>query len=192
MSAQTSYRFGAPMGSAGGIVDLAPYEVDTFLNEENTGSLKFGVGVVKSATKPGVCVKLPGSTNVAADFEGIVVNNRTTEHGLEGGVAIRKGAACGVMRYGKIYGLLAADAAPAYGDDVYLVVSGTEAGCFTEDDTEGVAIAGKFRSAKDSTTGVAVIELFNAPQPVVAEEDTEDDNGSGDNVGGGSGENLGG
>ena len=165
MSAQTSYRFGTPMGAAGGIVDLAPYEIDTFLNEENTGVMKFGVGVVKSTEKPGTCVKLPGSASVAADFEGIVTNNRTTEYDIEGKIAIRKGASCGVMRYGKIYGLLAANAAPTYGADVYLVVNGDEAGRFTHDSSAGVAIGGKFRSGKDATNGVAVIELFNAPQP---------------------------
>ena len=45
MSAQTRYGYSTPIGSAGGIVDLAPYAVDTFLNEEETGTLKFGMGL---------------------------------------------------------------------------------------------------------------------------------------------------
>ena len=31
MSAQTRYGYATPIGAAGGIVDLAPYAVDTFL-----------------------------------------------------------------------------------------------------------------------------------------------------------------
>ena len=34
MSAQNKYGFSTPIGAAGGIVDLAPYAIDTFLNEE--------------------------------------------------------------------------------------------------------------------------------------------------------------
>lgn len=158
MSAQTSYRYSGPMGVAGGIVDLAPYAIDTFLNEEETGAMKFGVGVVKG-TKPGTNIKLPATGATAAQFEGITVNNRTTEYDLEGNIRVIKSAAVGVMRYGRIFGRLAADVEPTYGDPVYLVITGDDAGCFTTESSGTVAINARFMSPADN--GVAMIELLN-------------------------------
>lgn len=60
MSAQTRYGYATPIGAPGGIVDLAPYAIDTFLNEEETGTLKFGMGVVQGS-KPGTNVALPAT-----------------------------------------------------------------------------------------------------------------------------------
>lgn len=170
MSAQTSYKFSSPIGSAGGIVDLAPYAIDTFLNSENTGVLTFGVGVVKGTT-PGTNVALPGATNVAADFEGIVVNGRTTEYDVEGNLSIRKGASVGVMRYGRIYAKVKAGVTVAVNDPVYLIISGTYKGQFTNVPTDNVAVAGVFRSAADSN-GIAQVELFNAPAPAAGNDYT--------------------
>lgn len=115
MSAQTKYGYSTPIGAAGGIVDVAPHQIDTFLNEEENGVLKFGAGVVQGS-KPGVNIALPKKAATAAKFEGITTNNRTTEYDLEGKLAVRKGAAVGVMRYGKIYGRVAEGVEPAYGD----------------------------------------------------------------------------
>ena len=154
MSAQTSYNFNTPWGAAGGIVDLVPHAIDTFLNEENTGVLKPGMAVV-DGTAVGSGVKLASATT--DDFEGITVNNRTTEYDLDGAIRIVKGAAVGVMRYGKIYGRLATGATPTYGDPVYVVVSGTDKGCFTDTSTDAMAINARFVSGADN--GVAMIEL---------------------------------
>lgn len=162
MSAQTNYSFFAPKGAAGGIVDLAPYAIDTFLNEEDAGKLKFGVGVVKGSV-PGKTVKLPADGAAAADFEGVATNNRTTEFNCEGKLAARKNAAVGVMRYGRIYVRVAAGVTPAYGDPVYLVTSGDEAGFFTNA-TGGVAIKGRFIGPVDTNAQVAPVELFNQQQ----------------------------
>ena len=126
MSAQTKYGYSTPIGAAGGIVDVAPHQIDTFLNEEENGVLKFGAGVVQGS-KPGVNIALPKKAATAAKFEGITTNNRTTEYDLEGKLAVRKGAAVGVMRYGKIYGRVAEGVEPAYGDSVYLITEGEEA-----------------------------------------------------------------
>lgn len=157
MSAQTRYGYSTPMGAAGGIVDLAPYVIDTFLNEEESGDMKFGFGVVQG-TKPGVNVKKPAEdTDV---FEGITVNNRTTEYDLEGKIHIRKSAAIGVMRYGRVYGRIAENANPQYGEPVYLITTGEEAGCFTNEKS-GIAIKARFLSGVDKSTKVAMIELFN-------------------------------
>ena len=156
MSAQTVYSFSTPIGQAGGIYDLAPYAVDAFCNEADNGVMKFGMGVVEG-TKPGENVKV-GS----GDFEGIVTNRRTTENAILGGVVLNKGCTVGVMRYGRIYGLLATNAEPAYGDAVYLVTSGDDAGCFTPTSTNNTAVKGRFLSA--ASDGIALIELFNQAQ----------------------------
>ena len=182
MSVQTRYGYATPIGSAGGIVDLAAHVVDTFLNEEESGVMKFGMGVVQGS-KPGVNIALPTEDSDASVFEGITTNNRTTEYDLEGKLYVRKSVAVGVMRYGKIYGRVAEGVEPAYGDPVYLIVSGKEAGCFTNaaasadegsagDDSadEGsasastIAIKARFLSGVDTSAQIAVIELFNQAQ----------------------------
>ena len=156
MSAQTVYSFSTPIGQAGGIYDLAPYAVDAFCNEANNGVMKFGMGVV-TGTIPGETVKV-GS----GDFEGIVTNRRTTENAILGGVVLNKGCTVGIMRYGRIYGLLAANEDPAYGDAVYLVTSGDDAGCFSKASTNNTAVKGRFLGGAHD--GIALIELFNESQ----------------------------
>ena len=164
--AQMRYGFTTPKGGAGGILDLAPYEINTFLNEENTGVMKHGVGVVVGSV-PGTNVKLPAAGAKATDFLGVVVNNRTTERDLEGGIHIKNGAALGVMRYGRVLVRLAADVEPAFGDAVYLITSGDNAGCFTNDADGNVAIKAKFVGGVDTAAAVAPIELYNQAQEVV-------------------------
>lgn len=163
MSVQMSYGYSTPIGAPGGIVDLAPHLIDTFINEEKTGVMKFGLGVV-NGSKPGSKVKLPASKSVATDFAGITVNNRHTEHDLDGNIRIPENRAIGVMRYGRIYGRVEDGVEISYGDPVYLIVDGESAGFFTNDEEEGVAIKARFLSGTDSSTKVAVIELFNQAQ----------------------------
>lgn len=164
MSAQTRYGYSTPKGHAGGIFDLAPYAIDSFINEADTGVMKFGMGVVQGSN-PGHNINVPAEGATAAKFEGITTNNRTTEYDVEGNLAVRKGASVGVMRYGRIYGRIAADVEPASGEAVYLIVSGEEAGCFTNAAGDNaVAIKARFLSGVDTVSQVAVIELFNQAQ----------------------------
>ncbi len=168
MSAQYTYKFSTPIGAPGGIVDLAPHAIDSFANTENTGVLKPGLGVVYG-TVPSKQIKLPVAASTAGTFAGIVVNGRTTEYDLDGNLRIVKGATVGVMRYGRIYGRVAADVSVAYGDPVYLLVEGDEAGCFQKTagggaDPAAIAIKGRFIGTVDATTQVAPIELFNQAQ----------------------------
>lgn len=154
MSAQLSYNFATPFGAAGGIVDLAPYEIDTYLNEEDTGVMGFGMAAVQGTTA-GTFVKLVSATT--DKFEGITVNNRTTEYDLDGNLRVINKAAIGVMRYGRVYGKLAANVTPAFGNPVYAVVSGDDKGCFTTSDSGTLAINARFVSV--ASNGVAMIEL---------------------------------
>ena len=163
MSAQTRYGFNTPAGIAGGIYDLAPYEINTFINEAETGVMKFGIGVV-SGSKPGANITVPAEGATAATFVGITTNNHTTEYDLEGKIHVRKGVAVGTMRWGRIWGRVAADVEVAYGEPVYMIASGEEAGFFTNAADGNVAIKAKFASAVDAASKVALIELFNQAQ----------------------------
>lgn len=172
MSAQLAYNFSTPLDVAGGIYDLAPYAIDTFLNEEDTGTMLFGIAVVQG-TKPGINVKVPTSSATAATIEGITTNNRTTEYDLEGKIHVKHGAAIGVMRYGRIYARIATGATPSYGDAVYVIPGGDEAGFVTDaadngesgaDKVSYVAIKARFLGKNDSTNQIALVELFNEAQ----------------------------
>lgn len=169
---QNAYKFGTPVGIAGGIVDIAPYAIDTFKNEENNGNMEFGLGVVKG-TSAGVQVKKPVAASTAAAFEGITVNNLSTELDMDGKVRILKAAPIGVMRYGRIYARVMDDITPAYGDALYLVVTGDQAGYFsnaaatlgTNDATyTSIAVKGRFLGTVDATNRIAPVELFNQAQ----------------------------
>lgn len=174
MSAQIRYGYPMPVGTAGGIVDTAPYSIVSRLNEEATGTMKFGIGVVQGA-KPGSGIAMPKTASTAAKFEGITTNNHHTEHDLEGDLHIRKSAAIGVMTYGRVYARVSTSVEPVYGDSLFLITSGDDVGCFTnvaaETPKEGetaasttIAIKGRFLGGVDSTTKVAPVELFNQAQ----------------------------
>lgn len=161
---QTNYSYSTPIGAAGGIVDLAPHYIRSFTNEANTGAILFGMGVT-TGTNAGFGVKLPESTDTAGLFEGIVTNRRTTELDLEGNFTLRNKCALGVMQYGVIYALIGEDNVIAYGDPVYLIVSGDDAGKFTNASTgsaDYVAVKGRFLGAESD--GIAIVELFNQAQ----------------------------
>lgn len=171
MSAQNRYGYKTPIGAAGGIVDIAPYAIDTFLNAEETGKMKFGMGVVQG-NNPGKNIKIPATGSTVAKFDGITVNNRTTEYDVEGNLTLRKGSSVGVMRYGRIYARVAEDVEPSYGDSVWLITSGDEAGYFTNANAptpaEGqsaaytaLKIKGRFLGSVDTGAQIAIVELFN-------------------------------
>ena len=158
---QTTYSYSTPVGQPGGIYDLAPYEANSFVNEAADGAMKFGMGVVQG-TNAGIGVAVPASGATAATFEGIVTNRRTTENALDGGPVLKNKCHVAVMRWGRIYGLLADGATPTYGAQVYMVASGNDAGCFTHASSGNVAIKGRFMSG--DFDGIALIELDNQLQ----------------------------
>lgn len=165
MSAQTRYGFRTPIGFAGGIYDLSPYAIDALLNEEETGKMSFGVGVV-TGDNAGAGARLPGEGDTAAIFEGITVNNRTTELDTEGKLSVKKGGSINVMRYGRVYARVAADVEPKYGETAYLITSGDEAGYFTNvASSNAIAVKARFLGSLDGTGAqIALIELFNQAQ----------------------------
>lgn len=163
MSAQTVYRYNTPIGVPGGIVDLAPYAIDALKNEEENGVMNFGIAVVQG-TDVGAQIKKPVAASTAAVFEGVATNNLTTEYDLDGKIRILKGAPVGVMRYGRVYARVADGVTPAYGEALYFVKSGNQAGYFTNSSEGTIAVKGRFLSGVDSNNRVAMVELFNQAQ----------------------------
>ena len=153
MSAQMKYGYTTPVGQAGGLYDQYPHGISAFHNEAENGVMKFGMAAIVG-TKPGVDVKIG-----AGKFVGMVNNRRTNEHAMFGGIELRKNCTVGVMTYGRGFGLLAEDVNPTFGDKVYF----TADGLFTNEADGNTEVAGQFISG--ASDGIAVIELFNAPQP---------------------------
>lgn len=155
MSVQSTYSYATARGIAGGIYDSYHYPVDSRFNEEENGKLGFGLGVVQGSI-PGSNVVLPTAASTAALFEGVTVNGFSTQQDLEGMTTLFKGQNVGVMRHGRIWVQLATDAAPAYGGELHLIVSGDDAGKFAT--TGGVTVAGRFIGKADN--GLAPVELY--------------------------------
>ncbi len=164
---QTSYNYTTPKGVAGGLYDLAPYQVESRVNGETApGALKFGMGVVQGSA-PGTNIARPAAGATADKFEGLVLTGFTQEMDSTGEVTIRPKQTVGVLRYGKAWARLPKDLTVSYGDKLYLVTSGDNAGLFTNDASGGIAVNGRFVGSADST-GVAPVELYN--QAVAAAE----------------------
>ena len=162
MSAQTTYRWDTVMGAAGGIVDLAPYAIDTFANEENDGVMKFGIAVV-GGTAADQC-KVVTSTSEEADFLGVSVNNRTTELAINGDLTIASKASVGVMRWGRVYVRVAHGLTIVPGTAAYVITSGNDVGKFTNASSGTLAVKARFLSACDGAADIAMVELFNQAQ----------------------------
>lgn len=160
MSVQMKYGYSTPRGIPGGLYDLSPYVIDTRLNEAANGKMLFGMGVVQGTT-PGSNVGLPATGATAATFEGVTVNGFTQQHDLEGKVSLNNNQSVGVLRSGRIYARLVSDAAPAYGEAVYLVLTGDDAGLFTDavDGNNTLKINARFLGGKGSGS-VAPVEVF--------------------------------
>lgn len=159
--AQLSYGYSIPAGVAGGIYDLAHYDIVARLNDEETGKMKFGVGVVQGANA-GKSVKLPVADSTAVQFEGIVVYTANRELTYDGATNLRNNSPLSVMNYGKVWVRTGESANVTYGADAYLITSGDEAGCFTTSADEATKVAVKGRFITEVTDGLAVVELFNS------------------------------
>lgn len=131
MGVQKTYSYATSKGVAGGIYDMFHYPVDSRFNEEATGKLHFGVGVVTGKV-PGSSVALPTSASTADNFEGVVINGFDRQQDLEGKLYVLNNQNVGVMRRGRVWVRLATGAAPAYGDALHMILEGDEAGCFAK------------------------------------------------------------
>lgn len=155
MAAQLDYGYSTPKGVAGGKVDLFHDEVVTRMNEEEDGVLKYGMAVMVGTT-PGQTIKVAKSAT-ADQIEGIALCHPNTEQDMYGKVVVKKGASIGVMKTGHIWGRLADSVTPEYGKKAYVVVAGSDAGCFTTEEGSNVDIGATFGNAVDD--GIAIIEF---------------------------------
>lgn len=161
MSAQTSYNQKMSHGVAGGLYDLTVHVVDTRTVED--GVIRFGLGVVEGTTK-GKQVKLPVAASTAKVFEGVVINSHSNEMDMKGDVKLGAGATVGVVKNGRVYVRIANGVDPAYGDALYLITSGDEAGYFTNaaagtsDSFKTVKVTGHFLGAK-ATDAIAPVYI---------------------------------
>ncbi len=173
MSVQKSYKYNADYGVAGGLYDLTDHIIDT-RNNEGVG-LHFGMGVVDGTVK-GKKVALPVKTSTKANFEGVVVNSHAHEMDRDGEVTILKGETVNVLKAGRIFVRLADKVEPAYGDAVYLIVDGDEAGYFTNEVAEGVTaikLNGHFIDGKASGSIAPVQICVDKQDDATASTDSE-------------------
>ena len=158
---QLSYGYNTPAGIAGGIYGLENYDIVARMNDEATGTMKFGLGVVQGANA-GKSVMLPVSASTSAQFEGVTVYTANRELSYDGANNLRKGTPLSVMNYGKVWVRVGESADVVYGKDAYLITDGDEAGCFTTSADEATKIAVRGRFITEVSDGIAVVELFNS------------------------------
>jgi len=157
---QLSYSYQTPRGIAGSLYDLAPYAIVSRLNAEAVpGIMKYGMGAVVGST-PGANVLVPEDGATAAKFEGIVMTGFTNQMDMEGKVNVYPQQTVGILRYGNAWVRIPDDVIPVYGEALYLIVDGDDAGKFTNDDAAGIAIYGRFIGGV-GTGSIAPVELYN-------------------------------
>ena len=160
MAAQTSYSYQTPRGVPGGLFDISPYAIDSRTNgEENIGVLLFGMGAMQG-THPGVDVLVPVAGDTEDTFEGIVLTGFTNQQTMQGEVILYPQQVVGILRWGRAWVRVAEGVTPAYGENLYLINSGPNAGLFTNVEGDGLAINGRFIGGL-GTTSVAPVELYN-------------------------------
>ena len=159
---QLSYNYQPPIGIAGSLYDISSHAINSRSNGETTpGVMRFGMGVVLGDT-PGVNITLPSAATTLPEFEGISMTGFTNQMNMAGEVYVMPQQSIGVLRWGRAWVRIEEGAAPAYGDSVYLIIDGDDAGMFTNDDGGGdnLAINAMFIGGL-GTSSIAPIELYN-------------------------------
>ena len=157
---QTSYKYQTRKGVAGGLLDISPYRIDSRINAEaEEGKLKFGMGAIQGPT-PGTNIKVPVTGTTADKFEGVVMAGYTDEIDMGGNVKIKTLQTVGVLRYGSAWVRIASGVTPAYGEQLYLIITGANAGLFTNDDTGALLVNGRF-GREVGTGNVASVDIYN-------------------------------
>ena len=162
MSAQTNYSYHTPIGVAGGLYDLSPYSIDSRINgEADPGVMKFGMGVVQGVN-PGVEVLVPTDASVGSQFEGLLLTGHIQMQNMKGELKLQPQQIVGVLRWGKAWARVENGITPAYGESLYLIIDGDDAGLFTNDDAKGdnLEINGRFIGGL-GTGDIAPVEIYN-------------------------------
>ena len=162
MSMAVQMNYGEPSrGMPGLLYDRSDYEAVTRRNNEETGKLFFGCGVVQGE-EAGRDIALPASGATADKFEGVVMYSANVEMDDDGNVKLEKNHILDVCQSGKLWVQLADEAEPAYGQPVYLIVEGEDVGKFTP--TKGTNLAIKARFLSGAVNGIAPAQFYDVPQ----------------------------
>ena len=157
---RTNYSYQMPRGVAGSLYDLAPYAIVSRINDETeAGRMQYGMGAMQG-NAPGATVAVPTPAHQTRNFEGVVMTGFTTEMDMDGDVNIRHQQMVGVLRYGNAWARIPYGVEPSYGQNVFLVTNGENAGLFTNAATGNMAINARFIGSR-GTGNIAPVELFN-------------------------------
>ena len=153
MNMAVQMNYGEPSrGIPGLLYDRANYEAVTRRNGADDGKMLFGLGVVQG-TEPGKDITLPATGATVDKFEGVVMYSANTEMDDDGAVLLHKVQILDVCQSGKLWVQLVDSVEPAYGQPVYLVITGDDAGKFTP--TKGTNLAVKARFIGAAQNGIA-------------------------------------
>lgn len=153
MNMAVQMNYGEPSrGIPGLLYDRANYEAVTRRNGADDGKMFFGLGVVQGA-EPGKDITLPATGATVDKFEGVVMYSANTEMDDGGAVLLHKGQILDVCQSGKLWVQLVDSVEPAYGQPVYLVIAGDDAGKFTP--TKGTNLTVKARFIGAAQNGIA-------------------------------------
>ena len=162
MSGQLTYTYQTPKGVAGALVDISPYSIDSRTNAETKiDAMLFGMGAMQGET-PGVNVLVPTDSMTGELFEGVVMTGYTQQMTIGGEIHIYPAQTVGVLRWGRAWARVVDGVSPVYGDALFLVKTGADAGLFTNDDGGGsnLAINGRFYGGLGNGN-VAPVEIHN-------------------------------
>ena len=147
MNMAVQMNYGEPSrGIPGLLYDRANYEAVTRRNGADDGKMFFGLGVVQGA-EPGKDITLPATGATVDKFEGVVMYSANTEMDDDGAVLLHKGQILNVCQSGKLWVQLVDSVEPAYGQPVYLVIAGDDAGKFTPTKGPNLAVKDRFIGA---------------------------------------------
>ena len=147
MNMAVQMNYGEPSrGIPGLLYDRANYEAVTRRNGADDGKMLFGLGVVQG-TEPGKDITLPATGATVDKFEGVVMYSANTEMDDDGAVLLHKGQILDVCQAGKLWVQLVDSVEPAYGQPVYLVITGDDAGKFTPTKGTNLAVKARFIGA---------------------------------------------
>ena len=160
MNMRLDYSYQARLGVPGTLYDISPHAIDSRLNDESTiDAMQFGIGVFQGDS-PGKTVRKPIAGDALATFEGISMGSQTTSMDMQGERYIRPQQTIGVLRWGRAWVRIVPGRIIQYGDPLFLITSGINAGLFTNEATNNLAINAMF-IGELGTSDVAPVEVYN-------------------------------
>ena len=160
MNMRLDYSYQTRLGIPGTLFDISPHAIDSRQNSETVlGAMTFGIGVMQGDS-PGVNVRKPTTGDTLLVFEGLAMGSQTFDMNMQGELKVRPHQTVGVMRWGRAWARVASGLTIRYGDPVFLIIEGADAGKFTNIEGTNLAINAMFIGGL-GTSDVAPIEIYN-------------------------------